>query len=62
MSQMIEVKTTELSGMLKEARPAVSGEVAKWQRIAAINGNKGGALASDLLARIDAAMATKEGA
>lgn len=52
----LRAEVERLRGMLKEARPAVSSEVAKWQRIANVSGHKGGALVSDLLARIDAAM------
>ena len=49
-----------LRGLLKECRPAVSAEVAKWKRVAATSGLHGGSIVSGLLLRIDAAMAAKE--
>lgn len=52
----LRAEVDQLRGLLKECRPAVAGEVAKWQRLAVMGGHRGGELASGLLQRIDAAL------
>lgn len=52
----LRAEVERLRGLLKECRPAVAGEVAKWQRLAVMGGHRGGELASGLLQRIDAAL------
>lgn len=56
----LRAESRELRGLLKECRPAVAGEVAKWQRLAYASGHRGGELTRGLLQRVDAALEARE--